>query len=52
MFRASDEEPSRELKFFDKYPQLQFRNFKKEYCRINDTLIGHIIRLIVGDLER
>lgn len=52
LFRALDEEPGRELKVYDRYPQLQFMNFKKDYCRVNDAFIGHIIKLIRGDLER
>lgn len=52
LFRALDEEPGRELKVYDKYPQLQFRNFKKDYCRDNDTFIGHIIKMVRGEFER
>lgn len=40
LFKAPNEEPSRELKVYDKYPQLQYRNFKKDNCRVNDTFIG------------
>ena len=42
----------RGLKPFDRYPQLQYRYFKKEYRRINDAFIGHIIRLIARNFER
>lgn len=52
LFRAPDEEPGRELKVYDKYPQLQFRNFKRDYCKVNDAFIGHIIILLGGEFER
>lgn len=51
LFGVPDEEHGRRLKAYDKYPQLQFRNFK-EYFRVNDAFIGHIIRLLGGDFER
>lgn len=41
-----------ELKVYDYYPQLQYRNFKREYQRVNDAFIAHIIRLLGGDFER
>lgn len=52
LFVAPNPAPGRELKFYDRYPQLQFRNFKKDYCRVNDTFIGHIIRMLGGDFQR
>lgn len=52
LFVAPDQGQKQGLKAYDKYPQLQYRNFKKEYYRVNDAFIGHIIRLIAGDFER
>lgn len=52
LFRAPNEEQGRELKVYDRYPQLQYRNYKKHYYRFNDTFRGHIIKLIRGDFER
>lgn len=52
LFRALDEEPGRELKVYYKYPQLQFKKFKRDYCKVNDTLIVHIVRFLRGDLKR
>lgn len=49
LFVALDEEPGRALKVYDKYLQLQFRNLKKEYCKVKDAFIGHIIRLLRGE---
>lgn len=52
LFVAPDQGQKQGLKSYDKYPQLQYCNFKKEYCRVNDAFIGHIIRLITRDFER
>lgn len=52
LFRAPDKALGRELKFYDKYPQLQFRNLKRDYCIVNDAFIGHMIRLLGVDFER
>lgn len=41
-----------QLKLYDCYPQLQYRNFEREYKRVNDAFIGHIIKLLGGDFER
>lgn len=52
LFVAPDEQLGRSLKVYDRYPQPQFRNFKKEYCRVNDAFIGHTIRSLGGNFER
>lgn len=44
--------PRRELKVYDRKPQIQYHNFKKYYCRVNDAFIRHIIRLLRVDFER
>lgn len=52
LFVAPNEESGWRLKAYDRYPQLQFRNFKKEYCKVNDVFTSHIIQLLGGDFER
>lgn len=52
LFLSPSQTPKRELKVYDKYPQLQYKNFKKDYYRVNEAFFGHIIILIGGDFER
>lgn len=51
LFRVPNEALGRELEVYDRYPQLQYKNFK-DYYRVNDAFIGHLIRLLRGDFER
>lgn len=51
LFVAPDEEQGQKLKVYDRYPQLHIQNFK-EYYRVNDAFVGHIIKVIAGDFKR
>lgn len=51
LFLAPNPALGRELNVYDRYPKLQFLNFK-DYCRVNDALIHHIIRMLGGEFER
>jgi hypothetical protein len=41
-----------QLKAYDCYPELQYRNFKRSCRRVNYAFIGHIIIILKGDFER